>query len=560
MQTEAGEPSSSPNRYATPQDWPKLQDVIVRLYVEENKTLEEVKQYMEECHGFVATISMYKRQLASWGAFKNLRFDEVLQILRLKRQREAEHNKGSVFFVRDRKVEIDSLQIYISRNPSLYSMLESGEEPHSDAVRDVSCRTPAPMESHPDPPEEQQKLTQEKAPEAMSKPTSELHDSLMQLLRTHISEGFDSGTWILSDSQCWSSKGHRGPAELLKSVLDRCMTAALSVGRQVEPVAIRHALDSPFSLLIRVFKNPPPEMIPRILCIATRLELIGRGEIQGILLKFCADLARALYGPDHCLSSFWQTLIDVPPAERSRAIVTILTRCVSVFDEHLGVGHSLSAEVYLLYFDAVERQTDPKLQAENIASRLSKLDEPSTDHSVLAMLKFEHALATCKADLADGNPDKAESILSQLDATTLSPRDNSFRCVWLGYIRWMRGETTAAEKAYKDSVQAAKLTGSRDCVCEALFQLETFYLHIQEPLQAEGIRAERFNALRKLGAIAWVDQDPSSGKESGKESETGSKVTIIRIGSDTSSETWDPSASTIILEYHDLCNQIAAGV
>lgn len=499
---------------------------------------------------------MYKRQLASWNAFKNLRFDEVLQILRLKRQREAEHNKGSVFFVRDRKVEIDSLQIYISRNPSLYSMLESGKEPHSDAVRDVSCRTPAPMESPSDPPEEQEMLNQEKAPEAVSKPTSELHNDLVQLLRTYVSEGFDSGTWVRSASQCWSSKGHRGPAELLKSVLDRCMTAALSVGRQVEPVAIRHALDSPFSQLIRVFKNPPPEMIPRVLCIAARLELIGRGEIQAILLKFCSDLARALYGPDHSLSMFWQTLLSVPPAERNRAIVVILTQCVSVFDEHLGVGHSLSTEVYLLYFDSVERQTDPKAQAENIACRLSKLDEKSADHSVLAMLKFEHALATCKADLADGKPDKAEDVLSQLDATILSPRDNSFRCVWLGYIRWMRGETTAAEKAYKDSVQAAKLTGSRDCVCEALFQLETFYLHIQEPLQAEGIRAERLNALRRLGAITWVDQDLSSGKES----ETSSKVTIIRIGSDTSSETWDPSASTIILEYHDLCNQEAADV
>ncbi|KAI0525600.1 hypothetical protein F5B22DRAFT_351078 [Xylaria bambusicola] len=554
MPTEAGESSSS-KRYAAPEDWANLQDVIVRLYVEENKTLEEVRQHMEENHDFIATISMYKRQLASWNAFKNLRFDEVLQILRLKRQREAEHNRGSDFFVRDRKVEIDSLQIYISRNPSLYSKLESGEEPHSDAVRDVSCRTPAPLESPSDSPEKQNNLVQEKAPEAMLGPRSGLHTSLIQLLRTYISEGFHSGTWVRSASYCWSFKGHRGPAELLKSVLDRCMTAALSVGRQVEPAAIRHALDSPFSLLIRVFKNPPPEMIPRILCVATRLELIGRGEIQGILLQFCSDLARALYGPDHSLSNFWQTLIEVPHAERSRAIVAVLAECVSEFEEHLGAGHTLSTEIYLLYFDAVERQKDPKTQAESIEFRLSKLDEQNTDRSVLAMLKFEHALATCKADLADGKPDKADNVLSQLDATTLSPRDNSFRCVWLGYIRWMRGETTAAEKAYKDSVQAAKLTGSRDCVCEALFQLETFYLHIQEPLQAEGVRAERLNALRKLGAIAWVDQ----GTTLGKDSETSSKVTIIRIGSDASSETWDASASTIMIEYHDIYNQVATG-
>ncbi|TGJ87948.1 hypothetical protein E0Z10_g836 [Xylaria hypoxylon] len=558
MQTEPGESSSS-KRYATPEDWPKFQDVIVRLYVDENKTLEEVRQHMEEKHDFIATISMYKRQLASWNAFKNLRFDEVLQILRLKRQREAEHNKTSVFFVRDRKVEIDGLQIYISRNPSLYAKLESGEEPHSDAVRDVSCRTPAPLDSPLDSPSdltEQHMRAEEKSPTVMPKPTSELHEDLIQFLRTYLSHGFESGTWVQSGSYCWTSRGHRGPAELLKSLLDRCMTAALSVDRQVEPAAIRHALDAPFSLLIRVFKNPPPEMIPRILCIAARLELIGRREIQGILLQFCSDLARALYGRSHSLCNFWKTLLDVPAAERNRAIVVVLTQCVSEFEEHLGASHSLSTEVYLLYFDAVERQNDPKTQAENLNSRLSKLDEQHIDHYVLAMLKFEHGLATCKSDLADGQLDKADDALSQVDPATLSPRDNSFRCVWLGYIRWMKGDITAAEKSYKDSVQAAKLTGSRDCVCEALFQLETFYLHRQEPLQAEGIRAERLNALRKLGAITWADQDTLLGKDT----DASSKVTIIRIGSDASSETWDTSASTVMIEYHDLFNEVSAGV
>lgn len=499
---------------------------------------------------------MYKRQLASWSAFKNLRFDEVLQILRLKRQREAEHDRGSVFFVRDRKVEIDSLQIYISRNPSLYAKLESGEEPHSDAIRDVSCRTPAPSEFLLDLPEQHQDA-KGKAPEVMHKSTTERHKDLMGFLRTYISHGFETGIWVRSGRQCWSSTGQRGPAELLKSLLDRCMTAALSMGRQVEPVAIRHALDAPFSLLIRVFKNPPPEMVPRILCIASRLELIGRGEIQSILLQFCSDLARALYGQDHSLSKFWQTLLDVPAAEKNKAIETVLAQCVVEFEGHLGTSHSLSIEVYLLYFDAVERLKDPKTQAENLERRLSKLDDQAIDPSIMAMLKLEHALATCKSNLADGQLDKADDALSQLDVAILSARDNSFRYVWLGYVRMLKGDVTAAENAYKDAVRAAKLTGSRDCVCEALFQLERFYLYRQEPLQAEGIRAERLNTLRKLSSVAWTDHRDTS---TGKDSETGPKVTIIRIGSGVSSETWEPSASTIMIEHQDLHPQESTGV
>ncbi|KAI2643383.1 hypothetical protein GGS21DRAFT_536817 [Xylaria nigripes] len=552
MQTESGESSSS-KRYAVPEDWPKFQDVIVRLYVEENKTLEEVRQHMEEHHDFVATVAMYKRQLASWNAFKNLRFDEVLQILRLKRQRDAEHNKGSVFFVRDRKVEIDSLQMYISRNPSLYAKLEFGEEPHPDAIRDVSCRSPTPSEASHDLPKPQRGVPSE-IPDVICRPTSELHEELTQSLRTYLSQSFTSGAWVRSERHCWAARGHQGPTELLKSLLDRCMTAALSVGRQVEPVAIRHALDAPFSLLIRVFRNPPPDMIPRLLCIAARLELIGRRDIQNILLQFCSDLARALYSSSHPLSKFWQTLLEVPVAERNRAIEIVLTRCVSEFEDHLGTSHSLSTEVYLLYFDAVERQKDPKIQAENLMRRLSILDERTVSPPILAMLKLEYALATCKSDCAHGELDKADNALSQLDVTVLSPQDNSFRCVWLGYIRWMKGDVHNAEKSYQDAVEAAKLTRSRDCICEALFQLERFYLHIQEPLQAERIRAERLNGLRKLDSIIWTDHRDTSWVD---DPEDGPRTDIVRIGSDASSETWNPSASSVLIEDFGLLNQVS---
>jgi hypothetical protein len=294
-------------------------------------------------------------------------------------------------------------------------------------------------------------------------------------------------------------------------------------------------------------------MIPRILCIAARLELVGRKEIQGILLQFCSDLAKALYGRNHPLSGFWQTFLIVPASERKKAIDTVLAQCVSEFDHHLGTSHSLSTETYLLYFDAVEREKEPMAQARSLQHQLSKLDDQTVDASTMAMLKFEFALASCKSDLAEGQLGKAEDALSQLDVTTLSPRDDSFRCLWLGYIRWVKGDVTAAEEAYKDSVQAAKRTGSRDCVCEALFQLETFYLHRQEPLQAECIRAERLDILRRLDSVVWADDHGAA--VSVDDSESGPKVTIIRIGSDLCTETWSPSASALVIGSHELRDQ-----
>ncbi|KAI0397020.1 hypothetical protein F5Y17DRAFT_416871 [Xylariaceae sp. FL0594] len=571
MQAEPGIPSSS-KRYAATEDWLKFQDAIIRLYVDENKTLEEVRQYMEVHHDFVATISMYKRQLASWHAFKNLRFDEVLQILRLKRQREAEQRKESVFFVRDRRVEPDSLQIYISRNPSLFARLEAGDAPHSDAIQDVSCRSPTPSPCpspipSPIPMAGASKMPERHesnqsnigvnadpmAPPAIQRPVHEIVDDSTQFLEAYITRGFSSGAWARSADYCWPSRGHRGPSELLKSLLDRCITAALAVGRQVEPAAIRHALDAPFALLVRVFKNPPPEMIPRILCIAARLELIGRKEIQSILLQFCCDLARALYGPDHALTGFWHSLTELPNTERCGVIATVLTRCVSEFELHLGPNHSLSAEIYLLYFDAVDRQKAPKLQVESLRLQLSNLNAKSLDPSIMAMLKLEYALATCKSYLEDQQLDEAEKALSQLGPSTLPPRDESFRLVWLGYVRWIRGDAAGAVTAYQDSVSAAKRTGSRDCICEALFQLETFYLHNEEPIQAECIRAERLDLLRSLNTIVWNDRCDE--RPSGVNSET-SDVNIVRISSDATPETWNPAALALVKSYNELHDHV----
>lgn len=42
-------------RYATSEDWTRLQAVIMRVYLDDDKTVEEVKAYMEEHHEFFAT-------------------------------------------------------------------------------------------------------------------------------------------------------------------------------------------------------------------------------------------------------------------------------------------------------------------------------------------------------------------------------------------------------------------------------------------------------------------------------------------------------------------------
>ncbi|KAI1138539.1 hypothetical protein F5Y05DRAFT_404259 [Hypoxylon sp. FL0543] len=535
--------SAPAKQYATSQDWVRLQSVIMRLYLDEEKTLEEVKSYMEEQHEFFATISMYKKKFTTWGAFKNLRLDEVLQILRLKRDRDAAQ-KPSLFFIREREVDHNSLQVYLSRNPSVFARLEAGDTPSPEALRDVTCRTP-PFTST---------LTYRQASPSPKCPSptvqcnrlSPVPEDMLRALHIYLDQSFNTGLWSWSENHCWNTRGRYGPAGLLSSVIDRCITAALAVSRQVEPVSIRRALDVPFAMLLRVFRNPPPMLVPKLISATAHLNRVGRGEIGSLLLQFCRDLSVAIFGQAHPLTTFWKGLISIPHLEQQDAMGRILTLCVSEFDTRLGSAHPLTTETYLKYFDTVEREKDPRVQLQSLEHRLSKVDFHRTGRSLLGLLTLEHALANCKLNLEKQQLDKAEESLSHLESNSLVARDESFRCIWLGYVRCIKGDLVAAERSYKNSVLQAKLTGSRDCVLEALFQLEKFFIYAGKPLEAEEVRGERFRLHRKLDSLIWTDQEdvPSS-----RYCDSDPTVLILHIASDGSGAKWQPSAFAEVSEY-----------
>ncbi|KAI2603663.1 hypothetical protein GGR54DRAFT_462531 [Hypoxylon sp. NC1633] len=536
-------------RYATSQDWTRLQAVIMRVYLNEDKTLEEVKSYMEEHHEFFATVPMYKKKLSSWNAFKNLRLDEVLQILYLKKHRDAVH-KPSVFFIRNREVDHGNLQVYLSRNPSVFAKLETGAEPNPEAIRDVTCRTPLSFsstwvsKSH-------SPILACPAPTILCTGLLPLSEDMFRTLRLYLDQSFGTRLWSWSEDGCWNTRGRYGPSVLLISIVDRCMTAGLSVSRQVEPVAIRRALDTPFAMLIKVFRNPPPIFIPKLLSAAAHLNRIGREDIRALLLQFCYDLAGAILGHDHPLTRFWKCFVTIPQADQLEAIGRVLALCVSDHDKRLGTAHPLTAEAYLNYFDAVIRDKSSREQLESLQHQITRIGDQFPDKSLLGLLMLEHALATCKLNLERQHLDKAEEALSHLDSGSLAARDESFRCVWLGYVQCIRGHMQSAEGSYRNSVLAARRTGSRDCVLEALFQLETFFLYVGNPLDAERVRTERFRVFRKLGSLVWNDQENSPGV-----GVSGPAVTVIHIGSGETSASWRPSAFDEVAEYVEKPNTV----
>ncbi|KAI1464530.1 Clr5 domain-containing protein [Daldinia caldariorum] len=496
------------SHHTTTQDWARLRDVITRLYLDEDKTLDEVKSYMEEHHGFYSTVSMYKKKLAAWGAFKNLRFDEVLQILYLKKHRDRTQ-KPSTFYIRSREVDNDNLQVYLSRNPSVFAKLDAGATPNPEAIRDVTCRTPPLGSSAPASKRLSPSPMRSIPVERRRSPVPSFPEDMFQALHVYLDQSFETGLWSWSDSYCWNTHGRSGPSGLLSALLDRCITISLSVSRQAQPGTVRKALDTPFSML---------------------------------------DLSMATYGQKSPLTRFWKSFVSIPYVEQRNATERVLALCVSEYSTRLGPTHPLTIETYLKYFDAVEREKDPRVQLQSLQYHLSKIRGNFADRPLLGLLKLEHALATCKLNLDQGYLDKAEEALSRLGPNSLVARDESFRCLWLGYIKCIRGDFQGAEFLYKHSVFAARLTGSRECILESLFQLETFLLHTKQPFDAEKIRAERFRMFRKLDSLVWADQSEPH-LTNLTNNTTSPMISIIHIGSTKSNTKWRPSAFNEVTEY-----------
>ncbi|KIX04430.1 uncharacterized protein Z518_05298 [Rhinocladiella mackenziei CBS 650.93] len=69
-----------PNRPPLPADWAQFRDVIVDLYMREDKTLPQVRRYMALTYSFIATEKMFKDRLTKWEVYKNYSEEDVRRL------------------------------------------------------------------------------------------------------------------------------------------------------------------------------------------------------------------------------------------------------------------------------------------------------------------------------------------------------------------------------------------------------------------------------------------------------------------------------------------------
>ncbi|KAH8680832.1 hypothetical protein BX600DRAFT_4271 [Xylariales sp. PMI_506] len=121
-----------------PAVWEDLKPEIKRLYIDEERTLKEVRSILEQ-RGFRATEKMYKDKFAKWGYNKNNRKKDVAKMVQIKSQRKAV-GKSTVFYRNGKAVDLKN---YFRRGHLSAKDLEEMKEEKLDQLPEIlRCQTP----------------------------------------------------------------------------------------------------------------------------------------------------------------------------------------------------------------------------------------------------------------------------------------------------------------------------------------------------------------------------------------------------------------------------------
>ncbi|KAK4194952.1 hypothetical protein QBC40DRAFT_289886 [Triangularia verruculosa] len=131
-------------------EWDPWRTTIQDLYQTQNLPLKDVMKVMEEEHGFRATQRMYKTRIKSWGLDKNFKECEVVELFRLRNERDRAGKRLSRYTIRGREVDWDRVQNYVRRKGlNITQLLAASAGTISPCAREVSCYTPPPENGRP---------------------------------------------------------------------------------------------------------------------------------------------------------------------------------------------------------------------------------------------------------------------------------------------------------------------------------------------------------------------------------------------------------------------------
>ncbi|KAK5637003.1 hypothetical protein RRF57_012715 [Xylaria bambusicola] len=284
-------------RYAKPSEWAAHKDKIKRLYLDENKTLDEVRRIMADEYQFHAT---------TWHLSKKLEEEDVLEVLQQKLERKAAGEPTQNLVIRGRVVRNQRLRRFLERRPDVLTRLQG----HPSSA--VAAGSPASSYGTP---------VQVPRVRPLS-PESRNMERTLSAVRDYVR----SPLWIADEGRTFRNVTvidmRTTRANMLQAV-DEFYWLQASIDNDKPPKVVFQLVNSALNRLNDAMRAQLPDFFFQMLEILQH-PWSNHSELSQIFRRHVAELAVAHLGRNHPMSILWIHLLR----EKNDANVNSITEDV----------------------------------------------------------------------------------------------------------------------------------------------------------------------------------------------------------------------------------------
>ncbi|KAF5545622.1 hypothetical protein FMEXI_6011 [Fusarium mexicanum] len=433
--TDMSFPRCAPGRRIPSSEWEKIRPVITKLYQEEKRPLKEVMEVLEREHGFTATVKMYKSRIWKWGLDKKLKSDEVLAILILRTEREAQ-GKISEFTIRGQPVDLDNINRYIRRNPGLVARFRAGVVPSIQTTLEVQCRTPSPTPSHHSLP----------TPKEISNV-----EQVLNLFRDYFDTSFTNRVWNHEyNGDCVSLRPGDRSVELFERVVASFGLVNRSMMRKDE-ISISTLLTPAFESLKEIVASESPVFAVRTAFLLWYLHRFHKEDLLHIVMNYLAGLVPIVLGHDHPMTRIWKIIGSQDFSDHYELSTRLYSSLVPLFEERIGFANSLTTILYCDHIDCLvyHGQTAESL---SVATQYrTRAEATQLRHPWLRELAILQTGIMCNAKTAEGKIEEAMQCLQTLKDWDLNEEQQAGMNIQLGNYGYQMGDFSLAIDCFREA-------------------------------------------------------------------------------------------------------------
>lgn len=425
------------------------------------------------------SVKMYKSRIWKWGLDKKLKSDEVLAILRLKIERDAQ-GKHSHFTIRGQPVDLDNINRYVKRNPLLLARLQAGQVPCIQTSHEVSCFTPPP------------------SPTISLRPPPEVHrvDQVLRLFRDYVEGSLSSFAWSWEyDVSCTGRVSGDRSEELFERVLasfalvNRCMMKG-------DKISVEGVLNPAFESLKEIVAAESPIFVVRTVCLLWYLERHYKNDLLRLVMAYLGNLVPIMLGQHHVLSRIWQIFGSTQFLNYYELSMCLYSMLVPLIEQRIGPANYLTT---LLYGDHVDclYQGNHSSESLTLATHYrAKVDATGQRHPWLLELAITQTAVLCATKEAQGHIVEAMECLQTLKSYPMSEEQEAMVEIQMGNYAFRLDNIRGAITSYRRATYlAVTASGDERLLTTCLANLETALAREGCNFDAERVREYRLKRI-----------------------------------------------------------------